>query len=505
VDKMLTRVSSDFKYIGNVHRAEELITDATTFYESLLCQSEDPQFVLRAVTAYRRAAFIRELGGLTDKKEPALRRASELLSQLVEAEPDRAAYRYALASNELALAKLLWLIDQRAQVEVPLQHSISTLEELTERFPQESDYQLRLAQAYNELGRLNWHKSRPQNAEAFYTRCAQIIEQLPPEFIVAGFETSFYTSATARGYRSSALHALRGALLNNRALLARDRSDFNGALELVDEALASLRSAHRESGTSRWLGEDFLLNFWSRGDILNRAGRHQEAAAAVEKFVWTIPAYLSTYHEGAVLLIRCADICGDGDLQDGIQLKRTGAAPVEAAKTDQAGAATANDKPRPPPAPTPAAYRQRARELLAKARKVPCSCTVTADHLAWFWLTCPDESFRDPQQALELAQSVTAAAPERLSAWRTLSLAHYRLGQWDKAELALQTVVSRSDDSLDVTTLYLRAMIDWQLGNHADARQTFDRAKTAIASNDFSDAALTTLSAEAAALLHGNK
>ena len=72
---MMTRVASDPGYIGNVHRADELISDATTFHERLLAQNEDPEYLLRTVTTYRRAVWIRYLGGVPDKAESALQRA----------------------------------------------------------------------------------------------------------------------------------------------------------------------------------------------------------------------------------------------------------------------------------------------------------------------------------------------------------------------------------------------------------------------------------------------
>ena len=128
--------------------------------------------------------------------------------------------------------------------------------------------------------------------------------------------------------------------------------------------------------------------------------------------------------------------------------------------------------------------------------------TVSQDHFAWFLLTCPDESFRDPQRALKLVKSVTATVPERLPAWRTLSLAHYRLGQWDDAETALQPLmVGRSDHSLDAATLYVQAMIEWQLGERDEARQTYERAVHYAARQQTLDRSLAVLSREASAIL----
>jgi hypothetical protein len=150
-------------------------------------------------------------------------------------------------------------------------------------------------------------------------------------------------------------------------------------------------------------------------------------------------------------------------------------------------------------------YRAKARELVAKADTVPTRTTVSQDHFAWFLLTCPDETFREPQRALNLAKIVTRTVPERLSAWRTQSLAHYRLGQWHEAEHALQTLlIGSSDESLDAATLYLRAMIEWQLGDHAEARQTIELARSRRSSDRRSDSGEASLAAEAKALVKRN-
>jgi tetratricopeptide (TPR) repeat protein len=140
--------------------------------------------------------------------------------------------------------------------------------------------------------------------------------------------------------------------------------------------------------------------------------------------------------------------------------------------------------------------------LLPLADKVRVRTTVSNDHFAWFLLTCSDESFRDAQRARKLVQSVTKAVPERRPAWRTLSLAHYRLGQWDAAEAALQTLfTSATDESTDAGALYLLAMIQWQKGERDEAREAFDRATAAMKSTNMSDSNIDILANEARLLL----
>jgi tetratricopeptide (TPR) repeat protein len=119
-------------------------------------------------------------------------------------------------------------------------------------------------------------------------------------------------------------------------------------------------------------------------------------------------------------------------------------------------------------------------------------------------LTCPDESFRDPQRAIKIAQAVTRMVPERASARRALSFALYRLGKWDEAEAAIERLVAApTDDSIDAGALFVLAMIQWQKGEREEARRIYDRA-IAIPFEKPIDPIVSTLAVEAAALLTPN-
>jgi tetratricopeptide (TPR) repeat protein len=57
--------------------------------------------------------------------------------------------------------------------------------------------------------------------------------------------------------------------------------------------------------------------------------------------------------------------------------------------------------------------------------------------LAWFLAMCPDEGFRDPRRAVELARKAVERAPARWDYWNTLGVACYRAGKLDEAVAAL--------------------------------------------------------------------
>src|SRR4029079_3740270 len=126
----------------------------------------------------------------------------------------------------------------------------------------------------------------------------------------------------------------------------------------------------------------------------------------------------------------------------------------------------------------------RARELIAKAHNARIRTTTATERFAWFLLTCPDKSFRDPQAARGLLQSVVLTNPLHRAGWQSLSLACCRLGKLEKARQALvmadrargKVALEQPDDAAD---LFARAIVEWQTGNHDAAQQAFKRANNA--------------------------
>ena len=130
-------------------------------------------------------------------------------------------------------------------------------------------------------------------------------------------------------------------------------------------------------------------------------------------------------------------------------------------------------------------YRQRVYDLIAKAHDAPQRTPDTAERFAWFLLMCDDESFRDPPRALELAKSVAKETPERGGVWFTLALAHYRNGDWQSADDAVQQSIKLArDDEMKTYDWLLLAMIRYQQGRMDEARQWQKKAEDWIAKND---------------------
>jgi tetratricopeptide (TPR) repeat protein len=97
------------------------------------------------------------------------------------------------------------------------------------------------------------------------------------------------------------------------------------------------------------------------------------------------------------------------------------------------------------------------------------------NNLAWQLATCPEARFQDPPRAVELAKKATELTPQQGAYWNTLGAAYYRAGQWNESIAALEKSIElrRGGDSND---WFFLAMANWQLGEHAKAREWYDKA-----------------------------
>jgi tetratricopeptide (TPR) repeat protein len=97
--------------------------------------------------------------------------------------------------------------------------------------------------------------------------------------------------------------------------------------------------------------------------------------------------------------------------------------------------------------------------------------------LAWQLATCADTKFRDPAQAVALAEKAVDLNPAALT-WQTLGWARYRAGDW-KGSVAAQTEsmgLQQAPKGGDAGQWFCLALAHWQLGNKDEARQWYDRA-----------------------------
>jgi serine/threonine protein kinase/WD40 repeat protein len=120
--------------------------------------------------------------------------------------------------------------------------------------------------------------------------------------------------------------------------------------------------------------------------------------------------------------------------------------------------------------------------------------------LAWFRATCPDARYRDPAQAVALAEKAIALAPADGNIWNTLGVAQYRAGNWPAAIQALDQSMKLRQGG-DGRDWFFLAMGHWKQGDQALARKWYARGVRAMAGQTRQDEELRRFRAEAADML----
>jgi tetratricopeptide (TPR) repeat protein/serine/threonine protein kinase len=88
---------------------------------------------------------------------------------------------------------------------------------------------------------------------------------------------------------------------------------------------------------------------------------------------------------------------------------------------------------------------------------------------------CPDAKFRNPGRALELARKAVALAPKAAALQNTIGVAHYRMGNWKEAIVALDRSVALANGG-DCSDWFFLAMAHWKLGRKEEARKWYEKA-----------------------------
>jgi serine/threonine protein kinase/tetratricopeptide (TPR) repeat protein len=91
----------------------------------------------------------------------------------------------------------------------------------------------------------------------------------------------------------------------------------------------------------------------------------------------------------------------------------------------------------------------------------------SSERVAWWYL--------DPTRAVELARKAVELTPASGLCWKTLGLAHYRVGNWKEA-IAAQEKANELRQGGGPAEWFILAMAHWQLGSKDEARTWYDRS-----------------------------
>ena len=109
--------------------------------------------------------------------------------------------------------------------------------------------------------------------------------------------------------------------------------------------------------------------------------------------------------------------------------------------------------------------------------------TEAYTELAMILSNGPDARLRNPHRAGQLAKEAVQLEPYNGNSWTALGLARYRESEWQEARTALDRSLQLQlggrggalpwDDAID---WFFLAMVHWRLGNHDEARKSYDEA-----------------------------
>jgi len=443
------------------------VTDRPTRAEEAHLQAQDVRqnLVKRfpAVTRYREdlastcgglSNLLAEIGRPVEAKQAA-RRGVEILEELVKEDRDEPDYREDLARSLHNLGFTLWENGEVHEPEQLYSQAIDLQEKLVHDFPSVPVYRRSLARSHNSLGILLLKAGRFQEAAKSSHQAVLVREELANRFSnVPDYQSEF----------GAALHNLAG-------VVCRDEARVLEARQLIERAILHQQAALKANPKHPRYRQFLANHYWNLADALIELDEHADALKAIEELVGVFPDRWEKYREAACLLMSFV-----GRVNRDPKLSKE-----ERNRWDQA-------------------YGERARELLQEAVSRVGEDSKAQNAMAWLLATCSDARFRDPHQAVELAEKAVASERENADYWNTLGVACYRAGDWNAAIDALSKCIDFRSGGNSCDWFFLAAA-NWQLGRQEEAREWYHRAVDWMNKNEPDSKELRRFRAEAEELL----
>jgi tetratricopeptide (TPR) repeat protein len=443
-------------------------------------------------------------------KTDMLQQALQFVEQMVQQNPDDTNTRLEMARlcNKLG-AMAFWTGENR---ELLCHRSISILDELVTEFPDNTTYLDELCSAHGHLGRLLWTRLRCkeslQHHRARLRIAEQLVEQVPNE--------SKYQSELFDAYRETAiLLQFRGELAGaeehfRAALKDTEQADpatreqfadllmstnrFSAAEELLQEALKTAedevpKSAMERADQSYWIATTLV----SYGKVCMYLRRWKDAENHIKRSINTLQltqeGRSSTYYFlalGSAYHYLSEALAQEERFEEAAQAGRSSLEAWQSASGRIPTFYVAIANFHLGELSHLEGRTEEARKYFASAKQQFEELShALPDELTGQWqlilllANCADETFRDPQLAVELAQRVVTDSNGPL--WQHLALSQYRSGAWEDAEESLEKSMQLRGGG-DAMDWLLMAMIHWQMDKRPEALQWYARAQEAISS-----------------------
>jgi serine/threonine protein kinase/Tfp pilus assembly protein PilF len=484
---------------GKYHAGQAVLQQALAFYQELLPEEgDDPEVRREAASLYGQVAWIHHILAQEGEAADAWDDQARLLTGLLKENPADAALRMELADVCRWQGNAL-----RSQGQIPdaLQaygRAAVLHEELQNEFPDNPGYRVALANTLLNMAPLLSAQTPAEEQERLYRRMLELFRaavQAAPNNtrfkaeMALGLEDQgkFFLG---RGQPSLAEAPVREALKIHQRIRASgqmkdaiDRAEARtlvclaqvlAACARVSEAEESYRKAgslldrpfeDSPEGSSR--RAELAQTLVSLANLLKETDRREEVADILRRAIHHYEKLQADFPDNTQYQLGLVFNC--------LRLIRL---------LDDLGRSTEAAEP----------YR--------KSMQLESENAVVNNERAWFLATSAEPRWRDAARAVRLAQKAVSTQLESGNYRNTLGAAHFRAGD-DKAAIAeLDTAMSlrAGGDSLD---WFFLAMAHWRLGDRDKARTWFDRAVQWMDKNKPNDDELRRFRKEAETMLSG--
>jgi tetratricopeptide (TPR) repeat protein len=425
----------------------DFLVKALHFYEEFAReQGPDPALQERIAVAYHRVGEIQKRLGQTAKAQEAYGQAVACFEQLTAESPDVVAYREQLALAHQKRGELFWATRRGQEAEADWRRAGALREKLVAEFPTQRHHRHDLAVTQNTLGLLLRADGRLAEAEAVFRQSADLLARLGAE-----------APPTALGYQTNlaSTYLCLGWVLLDASRHLESEQAFRQAQAVFDKLAARMPHESQQGIARCQQSLGYVLVCLDRPKEAEKP--YRTALALWQKLAEQFPNRADWHSQLALSHLSLGRLL------------------------------VTLDRP------------EEAEESFRRTLSVPQGSPEVHCRLAYLRATCADPRFRDPVQALALAQKAVAALPDSALSWRTLGMAQCSTRDWQAAIAALEKSMQLSNGGDGYDWVFL-AMAHWHRGDRELARQWYDRALQRIKKST-PDEELRRFQKEAAALL----
>ncbi|HMF18529.1 MAG TPA: protein kinase [Gemmataceae bacterium] len=511
------RLAAVFSAGDQIKQAEETFGQALSLQKQLVEDSpKEPKYQLALAAMYRDLAYLLWRNGRLGEASHHLKQGKAFLKPGIVPGKDSSDVKNQanLASLQASYGTLYYQVGLWRESETTSHRALKVWKELAAEFPNVPGFQLEVAATMDALGGCPLRDmQRHAEAKEMCDKALAILEPL-----------------IRKMPRHPKVRDALGENLNHLAILTAqaDRSQF-GLLLVAGSArpVAAFAEAEILFGRSLLLRQDLVKDYpripdyrlrlarvhHNLGFLLEATGRRDEAEKTYRQAIVVLNKVIDEFPRGAAYRFRLATVYGDlgrllradnnnpgaekallsankllEDLIADIPQHVVGSWQIRTIYGEGSISRIIDFQ-------RPHAFIQRSladlwmatgkftsaekafRQYLAFAPNDP----RVLNDLAWLLVSCPDDQLRKPAEGLCLVEkAIQIASTTRCGwnpkyGWSVLGVAHYRVGNWQKARDALNRSVKLKGGS-DAVDWFFLAMTYQQLGEEKEARMWYQRA-----------------------------